>query len=338
MSDKSSSPRRSCLRLGGSTRHRCPCRLSLLASAAGGRPQFVPSSVNVPEEALVDLRRRIAATRWPDRETVNDQSQGIQLAKLQQLVRYWGTGYDWRKAEAKLNALPQFMTTIDWRGHSLHPRPLASSERHAADHDAWLARLGVRAAQDRRSAHRSHRAWRTRGRRLRSGHAFDARLRLLRQADGHRLGSRPHRANLGGADEAPRLHPLRRPGRRLGLPRLQRDGAPGAGRLARHPHQLAGGRAARGGRGARRRRARAGGTLREGTRDVRRAQRGRQDGEQVLRRDDGHPAADDRLRHNGLPGRPRGVDARASRFTLDVRAAIPKSPRTRCWTTSRCTG
>ncbi|HYP68863.1 MAG TPA: epoxide hydrolase N-terminal domain-containing protein, partial [Thiobacillaceae bacterium] len=69
--------------------------------------------INVPEEQLVDLRRRIAATRWPDRETVNDQSQGIPLAKLQELVRYWGTGYDWRKAEARLNALPQFVTTID---------------------------------------------------------------------------------------------------------------------------------------------------------------------------------------------------------------------------------
>jgi pimeloyl-ACP methyl ester carboxylesterase len=72
-----------------------------------------PFRVNIPDEALVDLCRRIAATRWPDRETVNDQSQGIQLAKLQELVRYWGTDYDWRKAEAKLNALPQFITTID---------------------------------------------------------------------------------------------------------------------------------------------------------------------------------------------------------------------------------
>ena len=69
--------------------------------------------INVPEAALADLRRRIAATRWPDRETVSDQSQGVQLAKLQELVRYWGTNYDWRKAEAKLNALPQFITTID---------------------------------------------------------------------------------------------------------------------------------------------------------------------------------------------------------------------------------
>jgi hypothetical protein len=63
-----------------------------------------PFRITVPEEHLVDLRRRIVATRWSDRETVNDQSQGIQLVKLQELVRYWGTGYDWRKAETKLNA------------------------------------------------------------------------------------------------------------------------------------------------------------------------------------------------------------------------------------------
>jgi pimeloyl-ACP methyl ester carboxylesterase len=69
--------------------------------------------VNVPDEQLADLRRRIAATRWPDRQTVNDESQGVQLAKLQELLRYWGTDYDWRKCEARLNALPQFMTTID---------------------------------------------------------------------------------------------------------------------------------------------------------------------------------------------------------------------------------
>jgi pimeloyl-ACP methyl ester carboxylesterase len=72
-----------------------------------------PFRVDIPEAAIVDLRRRIAATRWPDRETVKDGSQGVQLATFQELVRYWGTDYDWRKAEAKLNALPQFMTTID---------------------------------------------------------------------------------------------------------------------------------------------------------------------------------------------------------------------------------
>ena len=72
-----------------------------------------PFRINVPEADLVDLRRRIAAARWSDRETVNDRSQGIQLAKFQELVRYWGTDYDWRKVEARLNALPQFITEID---------------------------------------------------------------------------------------------------------------------------------------------------------------------------------------------------------------------------------
>ena len=77
-----------------------------------------PFQINIPDEALVDLRRRLAATRWPDRETVNDRSQGVQLAKIQELVRHWGTDYDWHKAEAQLNAWPQFMTTID--GVDLH--------------------------------------------------------------------------------------------------------------------------------------------------------------------------------------------------------------------------
>jgi len=72
-----------------------------------------PFRINVPEDRLLDLRRRIAATRWPDKETVSDRSQGAQLEKLQELARYWGTDYDWRKSEAKLNELPQFITTID---------------------------------------------------------------------------------------------------------------------------------------------------------------------------------------------------------------------------------
>ena len=80
---------------------------------AGGGASIRPFSANIPQEELHDLRRRIAATRWSDQETVNDRSQGVQLANLQEVVRYWGTDYDWRRAEAKLNALPQFMTTID---------------------------------------------------------------------------------------------------------------------------------------------------------------------------------------------------------------------------------
>src|SRR3954466_8707806 len=88
-----------------------------------------PFKINVPEKALVDLRRRIAGTRWPDKETVPDQSQGTQLAKLQTLVQYWGKGYDWRKAEAKLNALPQFMTNID--GVNIHFIHVRSSHKNA---------------------------------------------------------------------------------------------------------------------------------------------------------------------------------------------------------------
>ena len=72
-----------------------------------------PYQVHIPQTAIVDLRRRIAMTRWPDKETVADRSQGFQLADLQQLLHYWGSSYDWRKAEARLNALPQFKTNID---------------------------------------------------------------------------------------------------------------------------------------------------------------------------------------------------------------------------------
>ena len=72
-----------------------------------------PFRVNIPEARLGDLRRRIAATQWPDKETVDDGSQGPQLKKFQEIVRYWGTDYDWRKVEARLNALPMFITEID---------------------------------------------------------------------------------------------------------------------------------------------------------------------------------------------------------------------------------
>ncbi len=82
-----------------------------------------PFHVNVPEAELVELRRRIDATRWPDRETVDDQSQGPQLATVQKLARYWATEYDWRKVEAKLNALPNFITEIDGLDiHYIHVR------------------------------------------------------------------------------------------------------------------------------------------------------------------------------------------------------------------------
>jgi pimeloyl-ACP methyl ester carboxylesterase len=82
-----------------------------------------PFRIDVPEEDLVDLRRRIAATQWPEKELVDDSSQGVQLATMQELARYWATDYDWHKVEAKLNALPQFMTEIDGLDiHFVHVR------------------------------------------------------------------------------------------------------------------------------------------------------------------------------------------------------------------------
>ncbi|WP_316742991.1 epoxide hydrolase [Pedobacter antarcticus] len=72
-----------------------------------------PFKINVSDKVLSDMRQRVLATRWPDKETVSDQSQGVKLDQIKKLVEYWGKGYDWRKAEAKLNALPQFITNID---------------------------------------------------------------------------------------------------------------------------------------------------------------------------------------------------------------------------------
>lgn len=87
-------------------------------ATASGADSLRPFRISIPQEQLAELRQRIAATRWPDKETVEDRSQGIQLAKLQEIVRHWGTDYDWRKAETRLNALPQFMTEID--GLNIH--------------------------------------------------------------------------------------------------------------------------------------------------------------------------------------------------------------------------
>ena len=113
-------------------------RKVLAASAAVAASRFIPTQahaastssdairpfkVNVPEAELAELRKRIDATRWPERETVTDDSQGVPLAMIQELARYWATDYDWRKCEAKLNALPQFITEIDGLDiHFIHVR------------------------------------------------------------------------------------------------------------------------------------------------------------------------------------------------------------------------
>ena len=94
------------------------------STAAPGNDAIRPfPRVSVPEEALLDLKRRIVATRWPERETVQDATQGVQLATIRALAHYWATDYDWRKIEAKMNALPQFVTEIDGLDiHFIHVR------------------------------------------------------------------------------------------------------------------------------------------------------------------------------------------------------------------------
>src|SRR5512144_1848816 len=87
-------------------------------SAAAENTSIRPFLIDVPEAALADLRKRISATRWPTKELVGDRSQGVQLATLRDLARYWSTEYDWRACEARLNALPQFTTEID--GVTIH--------------------------------------------------------------------------------------------------------------------------------------------------------------------------------------------------------------------------
>jgi pimeloyl-ACP methyl ester carboxylesterase len=103
--------------------------LPLPAMAAEQASAIRPFKVNFPDAALADLRKRIHATRWPERETVTDASQGVQLATVQKLARHWATEYDWRKCEAKLNALPQFTTQID--GLDIHFIHVRSKHEHA---------------------------------------------------------------------------------------------------------------------------------------------------------------------------------------------------------------
>ena len=141
-----------------------------------------PFRFTASQAALDDLRRRIGATQWPDRETVTDQSQGPQLATMQKLARYWATEYDWRKVEARLNGAAEFRHRDRWARHPLHSRSFEARERAAAHRHARLARFGDRAVEDHRSAHQPDGPWRQRGRRIRPGDPVDAGLRIFGQA------------------------------------------------------------------------------------------------------------------------------------------------------------
>ena len=134
-----------------------------------------PFRVNVPEAELTELRRRINATKWPDRETVPDASQGVQLATIQRLARYWGTDYDWRKCEARLNSLPQFITEIDGLDiHFIHAR---------SKHEDALPLIVTH-------------GW--------PGSPIE-QLKIVEPL----TNPTAHGAGVGGADEAPRVQPIR---------------------------------------------------------------------------------------------------------------------------------
>ena len=216
-------------------------------------------TIDVPEEQLEDLRSRIEATKWPDREM--DPSQGVRLETIHALADYWATDYDWRRFEERFAALPHFITEID--GVDIHFIHVRSEHEDALplDRHARVAGLDDRAAEDHRSAHRSHGARRERGGRLPPRDPLAAGPRVLGQADRDRLGPDPDRARLGRADGAPRIRPLRGAGRRLGQCRHRAAGSAEAPGTAGHPHQHAGDRSAGRLEGACVRRSGAGGPL-----------------------------------------------------------------------------
>jgi len=174
-----------------------------------------PFSVDVPEDALADLRERILATRWPEKETVEDQSQGPRLATMQALARYWAEEYDWRECEERLKALPHFITEIDGLDiHFIHVRSQHEDALPLIVLHGWpgsvIEQLKIIDPLTNPTAH--------------GASASDAFHLVIPSMPGYGFSGKPtttgwgpkHIACLYGADEAPELRPLRRPGRRLG--------------------------------------------------------------------------------------------------------------------------
>jgi len=163
--------------------------------------------VNFPEAELTELRRRINATRWPDRETVTDASQGVQLATTQALAKYWATEYDWRKCEAKLNALPQFITEIDGLDiHFIHVRSTHKNALPLIVTHGWpgsiIEQMKIIDPLTNPTAH--------------GGSAEDAFDVVIPSMPGYGFSGRPtttgwdpaHIARLGHADEASWVHEI----------------------------------------------------------------------------------------------------------------------------------
>ena len=191
------------------------------------RVHVTPYRVAIPDADLRDLRDRLRRTRWPERETVADRSQGVPLAYLQELCRHWAEAYDWRATEARLNALPQFRTALDGLGiHFLHVRsphpdalPLVMTHGWPGSIVEFLDVLGPLT--------RARGARRRRRRRVPRGLPVAAGLRVQRQAVVDGLGRRADRPRVERADGTARLRALRRAGRRLGHERLREPRAAG---------------------------------------------------------------------------------------------------------------
>jgi len=188
-----------------------------------------PFHIEIPEEQIDDLRRRIAATRWPSKELVTDRSQGVQLVTLHELAHYWENDHDWRKTEAKLNALPQFTTEIDGVNiHFIHVKSRHENALPLIMTHGWpgsiIELLETVGPLTDPTAY--------------GGRAEDAFHLVLPSLPGYGLSGEPvevgwdlgRTARAWARAHAPtRLHPLRSPGRRRGRRRHRRDGA------ARHP-------------------------------------------------------------------------------------------------------
>jgi len=182
-----------------------------------------PFRVDMPEEAITDLRQRIAAMRWPSKELVADRSQGVQLATLQELARYWATGYDWRACEETLNTLPMFKTEIDAVDvHFIHVKSPHENALPLIMTHGWpgsiIEMLGAAGPLTDPSAH--------------GGSAEDAFDLVVPSIPGY--GFPPYRPRSAGTSAAPRRHPhlfqRSRPGRplrRLGRARRVHDRGPG---------------------------------------------------------------------------------------------------------------
>ena len=221
-----------------------------------------PFQVDTPDEAITELRRRIAATRWPSKELVADRSQGVQLATIQELTRYWAADYDWHACEAKLNALPQFTTEIDGVDiHFIHVKSRHENALPLIMTHGWpgsvIELLEAVGPLTDPTAH--------------GGTAEDAFDLVLPSLPGYgfsgeptEVGWDPGRVARAWAELMHRLGYTRyvAQGGDVGCRRHRRDGPPGTRGAARHPPQPA--------PGGTRRRPAAGG-IRGGTRGAQRA-------------------------------------------------------------------